>query len=251
MSQIEDLFAKVESLQKHLIAIATGGDTSVVDYQELRKELLNEPMIRSMLPHFLSTCRDSGQFWQYIKHKYSTYHERRNYLWGEFQGVLTFLEENTNNPSTQQIEEILTNVNASTIHYAWRTALHRKVNDPEGAITSARTLLESTCKYILDNQNISYTDKEDLPKLYRMVAESMNLAPSQHLEPTFKQILGGCQAVVEGLGTLRNKLGDAHGKGIVFVKPSGRHSELAVNLAGTLSSFLLATYEERGKKASI
>ncbi|WP_448090692.1 abortive infection family protein [Pseudomonas azerbaijanoccidentalis] len=28
----------------------------------------------------------------------------------------------------------------------------------------------------------------------------------------FKQFLGGCPAVIEGLGALRNRLSDAHGK---------------------------------------
>jgi hypothetical protein len=58
-----------------------------------------------------------------------------------------------------------------------------------------------------------------------------------------KQILGGCSAIVNGLGTLRNKLGDAHGKGASPVKPSARHAELAVNLAGTTALFLIQTYE--------
>src|SRR6266699_1503228 len=46
-----------------------------------------------------------------------------------------------------------------------------------------------------------------------MVAERLHIAPSQHTEDAFRRILGGCTSVVEGLGTLRNKIGDAHGKG--------------------------------------
>ena len=41
----------------------------------------------------------------------------------------------------------------------------------------------------------------------------LNFAPSQHTEETFKRILGGVTGVVEGLGSLRNKIGDAHGRG--------------------------------------
>ncbi|HCG8650235.1 TPA: abortive infection family protein [Vibrio parahaemolyticus] len=69
------------------------------------------------------------------------------------------------------------------------------------------------------------------------------MAPEQHNESIFKQILGGCSGIVNGLGTLRNKLGDAHGQGKRPVKPQARHAELAVNLAGTMSLFLISTYE--------
>jgi hypothetical protein len=66
---------------------------------------------------------------------------------------------------------------------------------------------------------------------------------SQHTEPIFKQILGGCTSVVEGLGALRNRLSDSHGKGLKRVKPDTRHAELAVNLAGSMATFLVETWE--------
>jgi hypothetical protein len=69
-------------------------------------------------------------------------------------------------------------------------------------------------------------------------------------EPVFKQILGGCTAVVEGLGALRNRLGDAHGGGIRRVRPLPRHAQLAVNLAGSMTSFLVATWEARKGSAA-
>ena len=40
-----------------------------------------------------------------------------------------------------------------------------------------------------------------------------NCSGSQHTEDAFKRILGGATSVVEGLGSLRNKIGDAHGQG--------------------------------------
>ncbi|WP_334364405.1 abortive infection family protein [Bradyrhizobium sp. AZCC 1578] len=46
-------------------------------------------------------------------------------------------------------------------------------------------------------------------------------------------------SVVEGLGSLRNKIGDAHGQGGKPVRPSARHAaQLAVNLAGAMATFL-------------
>lgn len=76
----------------------------------------------------------------------------------------------------------------------------------------------------------------------------MNLAPSQHTEQQFKQILGGAESVVNGLSSLRNKISDAHAIGAVRARPSGRHATLCVNMAGTMSEFLISTYEHMSYK---
>lgn len=129
------------------------------------------------------------------------------------------------------------------IHGTWQKALERRNSDPEGAITSARTLLESVCKHILDASGGTYDDGDDMNKLYRQTAERLNIAPTQHTEKVFKQILGGCTAVIERLAAVRNRLSDSHGKGKAAAMPSARHAELAVNLAGAMAVFLLATWE--------
>ncbi|WP_143266920.1 abortive infection family protein [Azospirillum oryzae] len=67
------------------------------------------------------------------------------------------------------------------------------------------------------------------------------LAPDQHIEEVFKTILGNCQSVVNSLASIRNKLSDAHGHGRKAVRPSARHGELAVDLAGTVATFLVST----------
>lgn len=118
------------------------------------------------------------------------------------------------------------------------------VRVPEGAITAARTLLETVCKLILDDVGLAYSD-DDLPKLYGKVARALNLAPSDHTEDAFKQILGGCWSVVNGLGTLRNRISDAHGQGARPVRPAPRHADLAVNLAGAMAAFLVETWRAR------
>ncbi|MGE8539335.1 MAG: abortive infection family protein, partial [Acinetobacter sp.] len=90
---------------------------------------------------------------------------------------------------------------------------------------------------------VGYGNAPDINQLYRLVSKELNLAPSQHTEQTFKQILGGCSSIIEGLGSLRNKVGDAHGQGKKNFKPSSRHAELAVNLAGTMSVFLFSSWK--------
>ncbi|WP_245544996.1 abortive infection family protein [Lentibacillus jeotgali] len=102
-------------------------------------------------------------------------------------------------------------------------------------------------KHILDERNITYHKNTNLPDMYKMVANELNLSPEQHDLKLFKKILGGCSSIVNGLGNLRNAHGDAHGKGKVrYYKPDIRHAELAVNLAGSMSLFLIQTHQDDG-----
>ncbi|MDO8532932.1 MAG: abortive infection family protein [Dehalococcoidia bacterium] len=50
--------------------------------------------------------------------------------------------------------------------------------------------------------------------------------------------------MVEGVGAMRNKLSDAHGKGMNSPVPDDRHAELAVILAGAIALFLVKTWKE-------
>jgi len=239
---MQEIQTKIETLQNMLVDIATGGSGDNAEYINLRNELLNISEIKSMLPQFLNSNRNIGQFWQFIKFKFPSYAERRKFIWDEFNGVLDYVE--TKKLGIQKsISDKIDKFNQAYINAEWLKALERKADDPEGAITTARTLIETTCKFILDNFQVEYKDDIELPKLYKLAAEKLNLAPDQHTEQIFKQILGGCQTVVEGLGALRNKLSDSHGKRSTQVKPTSRHAELAVNLAGTMTTFLLETYE--------
>lgn len=244
------LYDEVELLQNLLVSHATGGSEDDADYTRLRQMVLAEPALESLTPRFLRTSRSLGQFWQFIKSKFGTYAERRTYLWDEFRPMLELLKRGSLAPSDNIVSNAIEQFDSSHVQAAWSKALDRRASDPEGAITMARTLLESVCKHILEEASVQYDDSPDLTKLYRQTAEQLQLAPSQHTEQVFKQILGGCTAVVEGLGSLRNRLSDSHGKGKAGVKPAPRHAELAVNLAGALAVYLLATKGARDEAST-
>ncbi|OGH89100.1 MAG: abortive phage resistance protein, partial [Candidatus Magasanikbacteria bacterium RIFOXYD2_FULL_36_9] len=176
--------------------------------------------------------------------KFNTYKERRQFIRNSLGKILDNLESQKAYPSDKNTTCVIKALDLEYIQNEWNKALDRRGADPEAAITSARSLLESVCKYILEKNNVTYDEKSDLPKLYNLAAKSLNLSPSQHTEGIFKEILNGCFSVVSGLGALRNKLGDAHGKNIKYIKPSQRHAQLAVNLAGATATFLLETIEK-------
>jgi hypothetical protein len=242
-----ELINKVESLKAMLVSRATGGEGDDIQYKNLRRELIELPRIARHLPQVVHVCRDLAEFWGFIKPKFATYAERREYLRREFEALLNALEDDFRSPSDSAISATIQAAGLSYVQEAWHKALERRATDAEGAITAARTLLESVCKHVLDSTGEPYDDTADLPKLYTMTAKQLNLSPSQHTEQLFKQILGGCQTVVEGLGAMRNRHSDAHGKGVYGTKPAPRHAELAVNLSGTMATFLLQTWEARQK----
>ena len=250
MTELLDLtdLERAESLQNLLIAFATGAGVGVedADYRLLRTKFMESPVLAGLLPKCIRTCRDLSQFWGFIKHEYGTYAERRQFLWAEFQPLIDHLEGRNKKPADAAISEGLKSFDAEGVHAVWTKAIERRGTDPEGAITAARTLLETVCKHILDARAVPYDGgKVDLPELYRLTSKELNLAPGQHTEDTFKKILGGVTSVVNELGSLRNRLSDAHGQGKHPVKPGVRHAELAVNLAGSIALFLVDTFNAR------
>ena len=136
-------------------------------------------------------------------------------------------------------------INSQSIIDDWNRMLTAAEIDPEDAITSARALVESTCKAILEELEIPYEDRWNLGRLYKEAAQALQLSPSGYHEQVFKQILSGMFSVSHGLAEVRNAFGDAHGKGKQPVRATPRHARLAVNAAGTLAVFLLETREAR------
>ncbi|MEA2033113.1 MAG: abortive infection family protein [Euryarchaeota archaeon] len=166
----------------------------------------------------------------------------RNIIWVARTG------EAWRNPAGEEITQILSKIDSAHVHSAWEKAVARKSSDPEGAITAARTLIETVCKHILDLSEVEYPKDVDLPKLYRITSEQLSLAPTMNTEPLVRQVLGNCQAVVGGLAAIRNVLGDAHGKSTTDLGPRAIHAELAVNLAGAMSTFLIQNWEVMKEK---
>ncbi len=238
---------KALSLQAGIIAFSTGGNFDGGDeaYQSIRREFAQRADTRDKLPDFVRRYRDLGQLWAFMKFERPTYRERRDLIWEAFRPLIDYLEANDKAPGVATIGEAIEAFDPEHVHALWQKALDRRLGDPEGAITAARALLETVCKYILGDCGIEYAHDADLPKLRGLAADQLNLSPSQHQEGVFKAILGNCQSVVNNLAAIRNRVGDAHGQGRRPVKPKPRHAELAVNLAGAMAAFLVESWMER------
>lgn len=239
-----DLLRKAILLKELVTNRSTNMGGNPQTYIRFRTFLMNHPVTKDNMPFCIADSRTLDDLWVYMKRARATYAARREFILESFNPLFKKLD-NSNPVIASAII-----INEHFIQDVWNKALQRLNDDPEGAITSARTLLETVCKHILETNSISYEDTMELPKLYKLTACGLNMSPDQHTEQIFRQVLGGCQTVVEGLGSLRNKLSDSHGRSQQKIKPSGRHAALAVNLSGAMCNFLLQTslaIKEKGK----
>lgn len=108
-----ELQEKIESFQNLLVDIATSGNRSEEEenFRQLRTVLIGNNEIADHLPDFVKTNRTVAQFWQFIKGKFSSYAERRTFIWDQFATVLTYLEAKQNGI----LNDIQTNSQAPTM----------------------------------------------------------------------------------------------------------------------------------------
>lgn len=235
----------VQALHRVCESIATGKRSSYEEYEAARKDVLEEPTLAAAMPTWLRKARSGSQYWAFIKGQAPSYAERRAFLTETLDPLFTAAESGDSGALLPIVSALVNAGTAESVQAAWGRCLERRARDPEGAITAAKSMLESTCKYILGEHKVQLNGREDLPKLYGMTAAAIGLSPGSQNIDVFKQILGGCHAVADGLASLRNRLGDAHGKSPRYVKPKARHATLAINLAGAMSVFLIETHVEK------
>jgi Abortive infection C-terminus/Protein of unknown function (DUF3085) len=104
-------------------------------------------------------------------------------------------------------------------------------------------MLETACKAALDELGVVHDNTWDMPRLYYETAAKLGISPAQNTDPLFKSVFGASQTIVTRVGEMRNKLGDAHGKGRLDYPVPRQHAELAINLAGSICCFLASCLE--------
>ena len=124
---------------------------------------------------------------------------------------------------------------------AWHKCVERSADDSDGAITTARSLVESTCKQVLHGRNVVCAPATQLTELLSLLRRELSWDPGVEANKSIQKVLQGCMTTLIGLGDLRNALGDSHGKGPGASRPAQRHAGLAVSLAGSMAAFILAT----------
>jgi hypothetical protein len=121
--------------------------------------------------------------------------------------------------------------------------------DPGQAVGSAKELIETVSKQILNEFHQTSEQFDSLQQLVKAAMKSLDLSleaipDASKGANSLKQVLSGLNQVTGGIAELRNLYGTGHGR----LRGSGlqpRHARLVVGAVATLSVFLLETLDER------
>lgn len=234
---------KVERFKAILVNRSENGNPSATEYARLRSDLIMNPELHGRLPQMVITYSTLSEFWSFIKYYNPTWRGRTEYIRQQFHDLLLELEMGNNTPTKKPTEETLSRLDSDEVNKLFAVAMNRTQNDANGAITAAKSLLESTCKLLLDDMEIKYGTSEDIPTLFKKISTALNLHPDKYPDESLRKILRGCSSIVQGLSETRNRISDAHGQGRNAMNASPRHAKLTVGVAGAMSMFLVETYE--------
>jgi hypothetical protein len=122
-------------------------------------------------------------------------------------------------------------------------------DDPSQAIGSAKDLVETVAKKVLDFYLEDPQKHRDLAPLVSEALRLLNLSADNIPESSIgagssKRVLAGLNQIVGGVAELRNLYGTGHGR-LRKGGASTRHARLVVGAASTLCRFMLETLDER------
>lgn len=127
------------------------------------------------------------------------------------------------------------------------------IEDPSLAIGTAKELIETCCKTILNERGVPFEEKKlDFPQLVRLTFKNLKLTRDDidseaKASKTIKNILSSLGTISDSIAELRSDYGTGHGKTANTKGLSSRHAKLAVGAAATLAVFLVETHYERSK----
>ncbi|MGI1668868.1 MAG: abortive infection family protein [Neptuniibacter sp.] len=149
--------------------------------------------------------------------------------------------------ATENLANYLENEGYKAAHDDFERAMTFIESDPEQAMGSASSILESICKGILERLHKSLPKDQTLKSLVKATYGAMDLSPESHADPDIKQVLGGIANAAVGIGVIRTKHSSFHGRTDTQkrYRLTARHARLAVGSSAVLGCFLIETYLER------
>jgi hypothetical protein len=164
-------------------------------------------------------------------------------------GVVRLVQAGRTSAVVDSLADVLSTISFDTVRRDLDRALASADSDPEDAITSACSTLESLCRSILAELALTLPDRRDLQELYRAIREPLGLSPAGNLPSEVatdvRTILSGLITTVQGIGALRTHSGDAHGRERGFDRVEPRLARLAIHAASTVSLFIIETWQRR------
>lgn len=118
----------------------------------------------------------------------------------------------------------------------------------DSALTQARTILEETFCFVLEQRNIQANNKGNIRNLYKEVKNEYRMHIDEKADRRVKMLLSGLENIVSAVAEMRNKSSDAHGVGENRLTIDKHHARLAVNSAMTMADFILSVEKKANGK---
>lgn len=156
--------------------------------------------------------------------------------------------------AVRSVTRIADALNADYLRQQVARMEHSVESDPALAIGTAKELIESVCKGILDARQETIEPGWDVPKLVKETTKTLGLLPDGIPSAakgfdSIRRILQSLASVAGGVAELRNHYGTGHGQAPSTRGLQPRHARLATGAAATLATFLFETHLARPKQA--
>jgi hypothetical protein len=173
----------------------------------------------------------------------------------QLQGLqMRLMEQTSTLPVVSHLSRKAEEFNFDTVTRDLNRALERVKIDPEAAVTSACSTLESVLRSILMEMEIGLPDQKDIQGLYKALKKPLGLSsdpkdrkevPDELIAHDVTKILGGLSTLVEGVGALRTHTGDAHGRERGYPLIDRRIATLAVHSSSAMALFCIETWQKK------
>lgn len=161
---------------------------------------------------------------------------------------MELVDAQSNAPVVAALTDALVPIDFDTVTRDLERALSNAASDPEDAVTSACSVVESVCRSIIVELGIPMPAKKDIQTLFRTARDHLGLDPKAEFQADIaddvRTILGGLAGCVQGIGSLRTHGGDAHGRERGHARHiDARIARLAIHSASAAALFLIETWQ--------
>ena len=153
-------------------------------------------------------------------------------------------------PNIIDLAEIATRLDADYLRQQISRMEDAVESDPALAIGTAKELIETCCKTILEERGESFEKDPDMPELTKAVFKQLKMTRDDVPDAaegaeSIKRVLSNLGSISNELVRLRNLYGTGHGKLADMPSLSPRHAKLAVGSAATLVRFMFESHTEQ------
>ena len=153
-------------------------------------------------------------------------------------------------PNLSDLAEIAARFDADYLLQQIKRMEEAVESDPALAIGTAKELIETCCKTILEERGEPFAKDPDMPELTKAAFKQLKMTRDDVPDAiegaeSIKRVLSNLGSISNELVRLRNLYGTGHGKLADAPGLSPRHAKLAVGSAATLVRFLFESHTEQ------